>query len=186
MLYKTSGMGHFGRVHQNTRGPWYQLRRIEDDGLEWYYAYAEDGDLKLLLSNNMSVEDRESFARLWHAHNRASGLAMFAGAFLGLEAVTRIPYFRRMAIGWRVTSFFGLAYAAKCAFNYQNANSYGPTMGAYLRKYEGQVSNDAWNITDRKREYFEIDTSQYMAYTADEIETGHNNVGPQPVSYNFY
>ena len=30
-------MGYFGRVHQNSRGPWFRKWYAEDDGLEWYY-----------------------------------------------------------------------------------------------------------------------------------------------------
>ena len=65
----------------------------------------------------MSHEDREDFARLWKAHNRASGLAMFAGFFLGLEVVTRHSYFNKMAIGWKVASFFAVSYGFKSLFN---------------------------------------------------------------------
>ena len=136
MLYKFGGMGYFGRVDQVSRGPWFKRMFVEDDGLEWYYQYADANGLRFLLSSNMDVADREDFARLYHAHGRASGLAMFAGFFLGLEVVTRHAYFAKMAWGWKVCSFFAVSYGFKSMFNAVNGNTYGPLMGAYLRKYD--------------------------------------------------
>ena len=136
MLYKFGGMGYFGRVDQVSRGPWFKRMFVEDDGLEWYYQYADANGLRFLLSSNMDVADREDFARLYHAHGRASGLAMFAGLFLGLEVVTRHAYFTKMAWGWKVCSFFAVSYGFKSMFNAVNGNTYGPLMGAYLRKYD--------------------------------------------------
>lgn len=180
MLYKVTPMGYFGRVSQSSRGPWFRELFVEDDGLEWYYQFGDDMGARYLLSNNMSVQDREDFSRLYHAHNRASGLAMFAGFFFGLEAVTRHSYFKKMAIGWRVTSFFAVSWLVKSAFNWYNAQTYGPLMGAYLRKYTNVSCNDAFEIRDRKREYYEIDTTQYMNYTEEDLGHGHTNHGPQP------
>ena len=128
----------------------------------------------------MAIADREDFARLFHAHNRASGLAMFAGFFLGLETVTRHSYFKGMAIGWKVASFFAVSYGFKSIFNAYNSATYGPVMGAYLRKYQQFAASDPYEIQDRKREFYQIDTSQYMSYTHDDLEHGHANHGPQP------
>lgn len=128
----------------------------------------------------MSYEDREDFARLWKAHNRASGLATFAGFFLGLEVVTRHSYFHKMAIGWKVASFFAVSYGFKSLFNAYNAQTYGPIMGAYLRKYQQAGAADPFEIQDRKREFYQIDTSQYMSYTHEDLDHGHTNYGPQP------
>ena len=180
MLYKVTPMGYFGRVNQTSRGPWFKHLWAEDDGLEWYYQFADDSGVKYLLSNNMAIADREDFARLFHAHNRASGLAMFAGFFLGLEVVTRHSYFRGMAIGWKVASFFAVSYGFKSLFNAYNSATYGPVMGAYLRKYQHFAASDPYEIQDRKREFYQIDTSQYMSYTHDDLEHGHANHGPQP------
>ena len=179
MLYKVTPMGYFGRVSQTSRGPWFDEWRSEEDYLEIFYAYAEGGQLKHLLSNNMTIEDRVDFYRLHQAHKRASGLAMFAGFALGLEVVTRHSYFKKMAMGWRVASFFGVAYGLKCAFNYHNALTYAPLIGAYLRKYDDVTTADRFEITDRKREYYEIDTSEYMNYTDEDLHS-HVNHGPQP------
>ncbi len=121
MFYKVSPMGYMGRVHQTSRGPWFRHSIAEDDGLEWFYTYQADGRMRFLLSSNMTYADREDFARLFFAHNRASGLAMFAGFFLGLEVVTRVNYFKKMAIGWKLVSFFGVSYVFKNVFNAVNA-----------------------------------------------------------------
>ncbi len=180
MLYKVTPMGYFGRVSQTSRGPWFKELIVEDDGLEWYYTYGDSMGMRYLLSNNMSVKDREDFARLYHAHNRASGLAMFAGFFAGFEVVTRHAYFKPMAVGWRVASFFAVSYGFKTLFNAYNAQTYGPVIGAYLRKYQANGAADPYEIQDRKREYYEIDTSQYMSYTNEDLahEHGHANHGP--------
>lgn len=179
MIYKITPMGYFGRVSQTSRGPWFSELRVEDDNLEWYYTFQDAQGMRFLLSNNMTVDDREDFARLWKAHNRASGLAMFAGFYAGLEVVTRHSYFKKMAAGWRVASFFGVAYGFKCLFNAWNAQTYGPIMGAYLRKYNDASAADLYEISDRKREYYEIDTSQYMNDMCEDVHS-HVNHGPQP------
>ena len=128
----------------------------------------------------MSVADREDFARMFHAHNRASGLAMFAGFFLGLEVVTRHNYFRGMASGWKIASFFAVSYGFKSLFNSYNSATYGPVMGAYLRKYQQYASSDPFEMQDRKREFYQIDTSQYMSYTHNDLEYGHGHVNQGP------
>ena len=86
-----------------------------------------------------------------------------------------------MGIGMRVLSMLGLAYGARRVFNGWNAQTYGPLLGAYHRKYDKVCATDLFEITDRKREYYEIDDSQYMGYTEEEL-TNHRHVsyGPQP------
>ena len=129
----------------------------------------------------MSFADREDFGRLYWAHRRARLLAAFAGLGIGFEAVNRLAYFRGMASGWRLLSMAGVAFAARAGFNMWNATTYGPLIGAYLRKYDQCASADAFEITDRKREYYHIDDSQYMNYTeADLTDHRHVSHGPQP------
>lgn len=56
MLYKISSMGYFGGVAKVGRGPWYKEHMVEDDGLEWFYTFADaDGKECYLLSNNMAI-----------------------------------------------------------------------------------------------------------------------------------
>ena len=54
-------------------------------------------------------------------------------------------------------------------------------MGAFLKKYNSYARNDAFAITDPKKEYFYIDTSEYMNYSnktlGDEYHCSH---GAQP------
>lgn len=86
-----------------------------------------------------------------------------------------------MAPGWRILSFFGCAFAYKNMFTYYNAQTYGPIVSAFMRKHIEQAKTDLFDITDRKREYYEIDTSQYMNYTFDDLgENYHAHHGPQP------
>ena len=58
--------------------------------------------------------------------------------------------------------------------------TYSPLIGAYLRKYSHFATGDQFEITDRKREFYQIDTSQYMAYTQEDLSHihGHANHGP--------
>merc|ERR550514_70043 len=63
----------------------------------------------------------------------------------------------------------------------QTAAMYGPVMGAYFRKYSKSVKRDVLEIQDPKKQYFYIDTSQYMNYTnADLSDQYHVHHGPQP------
>jgi hypothetical protein len=121
MLYKVSPMGYFGRVKKLSRGPWFEEYKVEDDGLEYYYSFADDQGAKFLLSNNVPLYDRERLARLFKGHDRNKYLAYFAGVWLGLETVLRVPYFRRMAVGWRVLSVAALAVVYKTSFQMLNS-----------------------------------------------------------------
>ena len=40
MLYKVSPFGYFDRVSKVSRGPWFEEQFVEEDGLEYFYAYA--------------------------------------------------------------------------------------------------------------------------------------------------
>ena len=180
MLYKLTPMGYFGRVYQQSRGPWFRRMWAEEDNLELYYVYQDANGIKYLLSNNMSHEDREDFQRLFQAHNRASGLAMFAGFWCAMEIMTRRTYFSGMAWGWKLASFLAIGYGFKSIFNAWNAQTYAPLVGAYLRKYQNHACQDPFDIKDRRREFYQIDTSQYMSYTHADLPHGHTNYGPQP------
>jgi len=152
----------------------------EEDGLEKYYRYDANGTILYLLSNNMSTEDRFAMQRLWYAHERNTNLAYYFSCYLGLETVLRVPYFKGMAYGWRILSVPFLAGLYAQSFNYYTAQTYGPLIGAYLRKYRNDAKADMFDITDRKREYYEIDTSQYMDYTNEDHADAHTSFGPMP------
>ena len=52
-----------------------------------------------------------------------------------------------------------------------------------MRKYQKFAKSDAFEITDRKREYFDIDTSEYMNYDFKDLgHDYHAHHGPQPVN----
>ena len=66
MLYKFGPMGYFGRVSQISRGPWFAEMQVEDDGLEYYFMHQDNqGNMRYLLTNNMTYEDREAMLKLW-------------------------------------------------------------------------------------------------------------------------
>ena len=84
-----------------------------------------------------------------------------------------------MAIGWRALSLFGLGLLYQNAFLAYNSQTYGPLLGAFLRKHGSQAKHDAFEITDRKREYFDIDTSDYMSYNFHDLgHDAHAHHGP--------
>lgn len=114
-------------------------------------------------------------------------MAWFGGLWLGVETVLRVPYFRKMATGWRVLSVFGTAFLYQNAFQYYNAKTYGPVVSAFFRKYQDYAHADRFKITDRKREFYEIDTSSYMNYDFKDLgHEYHVNHGPQPVRFQSY
>lgn len=181
MLYKVSPVGYFGRVQKLSRGPWFQEYMIEDDGLERFYVVGTNEGSAFLLSNNLPFEDRDRLDRLYRAYSRNKSLAWFGGLWLGVETVTRVPYFKGMAFGWKLLSIAGTGFAFKTAFTYFNGQQYGPLISAYFRKYSAHVKSDTFAITDRKREYYEIDTSQYMNYDFKSLNHEyHAHHGPQP------
>ena len=135
----------------------------------------------------MTHADRTSFDRLWKEHNRAMLLASMGGVWASFEFVSRAPQLRRMATGWRVLSFFAGAAVFKNGIAAYIAPDYQPLIGAFLRKYHHVASADPFDLTDRKREFYQIDTNQYMNYTEDDLKDMHMhaNHGPQPVSHFF-
>ena len=183
MLYKFTPTGYFGRVAQISRGPWFDEHRVEEDGLEIFFCFnTSKGERRMLLSNNMSHEDRTAMLNLWSAQRRTNFLALFAAGWFSFELINRTPALHRLAIGWRCLAFLGCTYILKQPFNHWNSTSYAPLVGAYLRKYDGCSKTDAFEIKDRTREYYEIDDSQYMAYSEQDLahEHMHANHGPQP------
>jgi hypothetical protein len=182
MLYKVSPFGYFSRVSKVSRGPWFQEHLVEDDGLEWFYVFGNgNGEPAFLLSNSVPLEDRERLDRLYKAFQRNRALAWAGGLWLGFETVTRVGYFSRMAVGWKVLSLVGTAFLYKNVFQAFNGQTYGPVLSAFFRKYGNEAKTDKFAITDRKREYFEIDTSEYMNYGYKDLgHDVHVNHGPQP------
>ena len=116
---------------------------------------------------------------MWYGLERNRKIALFAGMWLGLETVLRVPCFKKMAVGWRVLSWFGAAYVIKSTFNAYNSCTYGPLASAFMRKYSKFAKADSFDITDRRREFFDIDTSQYMKYNFNDLgHEYHTNHGP--------
>jgi hypothetical protein len=86
-----------------------------------------------------------------------------------------------MAPGWKLLSLLGAGFLYKNVFQYYNGQTYGPLLSAFFRKYADVAKTDKFAITDRKREYFEIDTSDYMSYGYKDLgHDYHVNHGPQP------
>lgn len=115
---------------------------VEDDGLEYFYVFGSAGEPVYLLSNNVPLEDREKLERLYMGFKRNKALAWFGGLWLGAETVLRMPYFKKMAIGWRVLSLFGTAFLYKQCFQYYNGLTYGPILSAFFRKYGDSAKAD--------------------------------------------
>ena len=95
-----------------------------------------------------------------------------------------VPAIKKMAIGWKLLSGFAVAFGVKAATNAYSSYHYGPIYGALIQKYSEAAKTNVYEIQDRKREYFYIDTSEYMNYSfddlGDEYSTHH---GPQPVFF---
>lgn len=181
MLYKVDPMGYFGRVVKFSRGPWFQEALVEEDGLDYYYVYGTSTGLNHLLTNNIPLEDRDRLQRLYSAFDRNKGLAWLFGGYVGVEVVLKCKCFKNMAIGWKALSLLGTAWTVKTAIQFYNGMYYGPIFSAYFRKYNNAAKVDIFEITDRKREYFYIDTTQYMNYTNEDLgHEYHANQGPQP------
>ena len=82
MLYKFGPMGYFGRTSQISRGPWFAELQVEDDGLEQYYMHNDAaGNMRYLLSNNMSYKDRCEMQALFAAQSRVNSIGWFSGMF---------------------------------------------------------------------------------------------------------
>ena len=176
--------GYFSRPVKISRGPWFKEWMAEDDGLEYYYQFKDsDGNQRYLLSNNVPLKDRNALERLYAGFRRNYMISTFAGFWAGAEIVSRVGYFRKLAPGYRFLAFLGLGYWATEEFRYWGAGYYYmPLLCAFFNKYENKSKTDLFDIRDEKREWFEIDTTQYMSYSFDDLDHHHHNAnhGPQP------
>jgi hypothetical protein len=181
-------MGYFGGVNKVSRGPWFRKFFVEEDGLDWFYTFIDnDGNKCYLLSNNIPLQDRDRFSHLYHSQLRNNRISWFLGSWIAFEVVTKAQYCRSSALGWRCVQGLGLAFALKSAMMFYSAQHYAPVVGAFMRKYSSNVKRDIFEIKDEKKDYFYIDTSQYMNYTnADLSDEYHAHHGPQPVSCLYF
>lgn len=174
----------FTKVAKKNYGPWFKEYMVEDDGLEYYYKFKNDsGETKYLLSNNVPHKDRQAMERLYLDYRRSQKLCTVGGIWAGFEIVSRVPYLRRMAYGWRFLAFLGIGAVMTEEFKwFTSGYYYAPMLNAYYKKYEHHAKQDMFDIRDEKREWFELDTSQYMNYSFDDLDHHHHNVnhGPQP------
>ena len=114
MFFKFDSRGYFGGVNKVSRHPMYKVFFVEDDGLDWFYSFNNsDGQICYLLSNNLTVEDRERMSNLYKTMVRNNFFSWFMGMFGAVEASRHITYLRTMALGWRVPAVFGLGYVFK-------------------------------------------------------------------------
>ena len=117
MFYKITSTGYFGGVAKVSRHPMYKDHMVEDDGLDWFYTFTNmDGEKCYLLSNNLAIEDRERMASLYHSMQRNNKIAWFAVIFLSVETMMHVQYLKKMPMGWRVPSLFGVAFLYKSLF----------------------------------------------------------------------
>lgn len=176
--------GYFSRPAKVSRGPWFKEYMVEDDGLDYYYQYTnQEGERKYLLSNNIPLRDRENLEKVYKGYKRNYYMSLFAGLWSGVEVVSRVNYFRKMASGWKFVSFLAIGLYMTEEFRYWSAGYYYmPLLCSYFKKYDHYAKTDMFDIRDEKREWFEIDTTQYMDYTFDDLDHHHHNVnhGPQP------
>ena len=165
-----------------SRGPWFKEYFAHDDGLEYYYKFSDsEGKTKYLLSNNLPWQDRESIDRLYKGMQRSSALCFFAGTWLGVETFLRVPRLRSLGVGLKVLAFITVQSVWSALFaSFGTVNYQGPLISAYLTKYERFAKEDLFEIKDEKREWFEIDTSDYLNYSFEDLHHAHAHHGPQP------
>ena len=81
-----------------------------------------------------------------------------------MALISKDPIIAKWASGWKALTLLGTAFAVKQVVCTYYSYNYGPLIGAFLRKYQTAGAQDAWELRDRKREFYQIDDSQYMAY----------------------
>lgn len=182
MLYKIDSSGYFGGVYKVSRGPWFRQWLVEDDGLDWFYQIQDlDGKVMHLVSNNLPVKDRDALGHCYHEMVRSNRMSWLVGGWLGFEVMMHTPQLKALAPGYRFFSVLGLGLVFKTMINEYYGQYTRPVMGAFFRKYGAQAKHDVTDIKDPKKEYFYIDTSDYMNYSnktlGDEYHCSH---GPQP------
>lgn len=185
VLQGLSSQYYFGGASLFSRGPWWREFWIDDDGLDWFLRFTDnDGNFNYLLTNNLPLRDREQLYGLYKTSVRNHRISSFIGLWVGFELVTKLRYCKSSALGWRFVQWLAMSFAVKEGLTAYSAYYHQPIIGAFLRKYAHVIKKDPFEIRDEKKEYFYIDTSQYMAYSnADLSDEYHVHHSPQPVSF---
>ena len=173
----------YGRPPMVSRGPWFRQAIMEDDGLEYYYKFKTGEGTKYLLSNNIPYKEREELENLYTGYKRNYYLSSLGGLYASYEIVSRLQYFKKMASGWKFLSFILIGTWLSEEIRYYSCGYYFmPLLNAKYKKYSSFAKSDMFDIVDEKRQWFELDTSQYMDYTFDDLDHHHHkmNHGPQP------
>ena len=136
-MFNCGGPNDFAPVAILDQAAWYKQAWAEDDGLEKYYRHynRSTGQFNYLLSNNMTYKDRTQFDYLFKAHKRADYIVHAFSFWAAFETLQRVSQLKKLAIGWKVVSLFGIAWSYKQVGNYYTSARYNPLIGAYLRKY---------------------------------------------------
>jgi len=128
----------------------------------------------------MTYKDRTELMALWNGQRRVTCLGWGLGMFVAHQLITKNDRLIKMALGWKGLSFLAIAGLTKMVVCQYYGRTYGPLIGAYFRKYQHVGTTDAWEIRDRKREYYQIDDSQYMDYTEHDLHDMHMHANHGP------
>ena len=77
-----------------------------------------------LLSNNMSYKDRTDMGHLYKAYRRSEGLVSAMSLWMAVETALRVPQIKKMAIGWKLLSIYGVYFGYSQVGNFYASHRY--------------------------------------------------------------
>jgi hypothetical protein len=172
----------------------YTLRKTHDSYQNIFYYFKNNKETKIILSNNIPVEDREKLKKYGsyiNIFNKNLDVMCLGAAYLftvSLFSVAKSPLIWYKIIFF-LGSFSGFKYLLKSETNLYDSHIYN----YYFQKHKNVFVNDINDINDPRRKFFRPDTSEYYRESAQEIydkkspEKKHDPAiyyGPHP--YNDY
>jgi hypothetical protein len=155
------------------------VRKSYGDYTPIYFYFDHNGQMKILLSNNIPAKDREQMKELYWQHaytrsilNRIALIpAIFSVGFLYYRV--KLPYKLLYPVGLYLSyKVFQSVILGRADFLMSEVFSH------YYLKYHHLSVSKISELEDNRRKHFKLDTSSYYRETVDDIQHGgHHEEG---------
>ena len=164
VLEQDTGVGK-----DNLHGLWYREWMIRGSDDDKYYVLKRNFENLYLLTNVIPLKDREIMGALYFRIKRDWGIAGVLSFGISLHAI-QLPLFSVFKRSWKLFPFLICFQTFRYGISYLISRYNSPMFYAYLNKYRDSIKSDMFKIRDITREWFDIDDSEYMNYTNEDVD----------------
>ena len=135
-----------------------------------------------LLTNNIPLKEREIMDKLYRnikLDRRISTYTSFIATVITFSKYN-FPMFTK---GWKAFPFLLIWYSYNYCWNLYQAHYNAPMFMALIHKHLDKAKHDLYLIKDEKREWFDIDDSEYMAYSNKDVDEMNKKYGMDEPDY---